>query len=79
MFQQVNVPILGLLENMAGEVFGTGTTATVAKQMGVPFLGASAGSKMVESGDMGVPLVALDKESPPARPSLPRRGAWRPS
>ncbi|GMV83673.1 MAG: iron-sulfur cluster carrier protein [Planctomycetota bacterium] len=65
MFQQVNIPILGLLENMAGSVFGTNTTEKVAREMGVPFLGSiPLDPKMVESGDLGVPLVALDKDAP---------------
>ncbi len=39
MYKKVNVPVLGVVENMAGEVFGRGGARAQAEQLGVPFLG----------------------------------------
>ena len=39
MFQQVNIPLLGMVENMTGEVFGRGGAKAKAEQTGIPFLG----------------------------------------
>ncbi|PIP89527.1 MAG: hypothetical protein COW79_12160, partial [Bdellovibrionales bacterium CG22_combo_CG10-13_8_21_14_all_38_13] len=36
MFHKTNVPILGVIENMAGEVFGSGGGQKAAEQFGVP-------------------------------------------
>jgi ATP-binding protein involved in chromosome partitioning len=58
MFQNVKVPILGIVENMAGAVFGAGGGEAFAQQMGVPFLGRlPLDAAVVESGDSGKPLV----------------------
>ena len=78
MFQAVNVPILGIIENMSGfvcpncqtvhNIFRSGGGERAAKQMAVPFLGTiPLDPRMVEAGDAGKPLVALDKNSPGAR------------
>jgi len=77
MFQQVNVPILGIIENMAGfvcpncntvhNIFRKGGGERMARELGVPLLGSiPLDPRMVEAGDMGRPLVALDKTSPGA-------------
>lgn len=42
MFQKVNVPILGVIENMSGGMFGSGGGNTLAAECSVPFLGAIA-------------------------------------
>ena len=39
MYQKVNVPILGFVENMSGEIFGQGGARKVAEELKVPFLG----------------------------------------
>lgn len=39
MFRQLNIPILGVVENMAGDVFGRGGAKEMARQQNVPFLG----------------------------------------
>jgi len=66
MFEQVKVPILGIVENMsylehAGEridVFGEGGGRRTAEQMGVPFLGELALDPAVRiGGDTGKPLA----------------------
>jgi ATP-binding protein involved in chromosome partitioning len=74
MFQKVNVPILGVVENMSyfqcphcGErtdVFGHGGARDEAAKLGVPFLGAVpllAGVRA--AGDAGVPTVVGAPES----------------
>ncbi len=39
MFGQVKIPVLGIVENMSGEIFGRGGAAVQAEKSGVPFLG----------------------------------------
>ena len=39
MYKQLNIPLLGVVENMTGEVFGRGGAQDMATQQGVPFLG----------------------------------------
>ncbi len=39
MFGQVNIPVLGIVENMTGEIFGRGGAKQQAEDSGVPFLG----------------------------------------
>jgi ATP-binding protein involved in chromosome partitioning len=39
MFRQLKVPMLGMIENMSGEVFGQGGVKRKAEQLGIPFLG----------------------------------------
>ncbi len=58
MFQNVKVPILGIVENMAGPIFGSGGGEAFAQQVGVPFLGRlPLDGQVVESGDTGKPVV----------------------
>ena len=38
-FQRLDVPVMGIVENMAGEVFGEGGGEQAAEALGVPFLG----------------------------------------
>lgn len=64
MFDQLNVPVLGVVENMAGEFFGSGGGEQFAEERGVPFLGRVPMSANVrEGGDFGRPVVAVDPES----------------
>lgn len=78
MFQQVNVPILGVIENMSGfvckhcgktsEIFRVGGGRKMALEFGVPFLGAiPLDPEIVMSGDHGKPLVESDSNSPAAK------------
>lgn len=39
MFNQVKIPVLGIVENMSGDIFGRGGAAAQAAKSGVPFLG----------------------------------------
>jgi ATP-binding protein involved in chromosome partitioning len=68
MFRQLNVPILGIVENMSGfecshchqttAVFKEGGGARLAKELGVPFLGAiPLDPAVMMSGDDGVPVL----------------------
>jgi ATP-binding protein involved in chromosome partitioning len=64
MFDQLNVPIIGVVENMAGEFFGSGGGERLAKERNVPFLGRVPMSINVrEGGDYGRPVVSQDPDS----------------
>ena len=64
MFDQLNVPVLGVVENMAGDFFGTGGGEQLAKERGVPFLGRVPLSANVrEGGDYGRPVVVYGMDS----------------
>jgi len=64
MFDQLNVPVLGVVENMAGDFFGTGGGEQLAKDRGVPFLGRIPLSANVrEGGDYGRPVVVYGMDS----------------
>jgi ATP-binding protein involved in chromosome partitioning len=74
MFQKVNVPILGVIENMSyfacphcgerTEIFGHGGARAEAERLGVPFLGQVPLLAAVrESGDAGTPIVLSAPES----------------
>ncbi len=39
MSRDLGVPVLGVVENMSGEVFGAGAGKRLSKELGVPFLG----------------------------------------
>jgi ATP-binding protein involved in chromosome partitioning len=39
MFQQLGAPILGIVENMAGDIFGRGGAQSAAQRLNLPFLG----------------------------------------
>jgi ATP-binding protein involved in chromosome partitioning len=73
MFRALQVPILGVVENMSFfelpdgskvDVFGEGAGETFAKEAGVPFLGAVPLDPAArEAGDKGVPAIVSDPES----------------
>ena len=74
MFQKVNVPILGLVENMSyfecpscqkrSEIFGHGGGKAEADRQGIPFLGAvPLHASIRKSGDAGNPITANSDES----------------
>lgn len=65
MFDQLDVPILGIVENMAGDFFGSGGGEKLAEQRNLTFLGRiplEAGVR--EGGDYGRPIVISNAESP---------------
>ncbi|NCP84694.1 MAG: Mrp/NBP35 family ATP-binding protein [Bacteroidetes bacterium] len=75
MFQKVNVPVLGIVENMAYfippdaldkkyHIFGQDGAKNLASKMGVPFLGEIPLEQFVrEGGDEGIPIVVGNPES----------------
>jgi ATP-binding protein involved in chromosome partitioning len=74
MFQKVNVPVLGIVENMSfyvcpkcgnrEEIFKHGGGEKTAKRLNVPFLGAiPIDPKVTIGGDAGVPIVVSDPKS----------------
>ncbi|MFQ5400760.1 MAG: Mrp/NBP35 family ATP-binding protein [Anaerolineae bacterium] len=65
MFEQLKVPIIGVVENMSGEFFGTGAGEKLAGDYGVHFLGTVPLDANVRvGGDSGRPIVISHPESP---------------
>ncbi|MBK6405671.1 MAG: Mrp/NBP35 family ATP-binding protein [Holophagales bacterium] len=73
MFQKVNVPLIGIIENMSGfecpkcghvePIFKTGGGEKTALQLGVPFLGRiPLDPRIALSGDAGMPIVAAEPD-----------------
>lgn len=70
MYHKVNVPVLGFVENMTGEIFGRGGARQTAEKMNVPFLGEVAIQTCIrELSDAGSIPKLLD-EGCPARDDL---------
>jgi len=58
------VPVMGIVENMAGDVFGEGGGEQAAAELGVPFLGrVCLESSIREGGDAGEPAVIYQPDS----------------
>ncbi|MBC8012750.1 MAG: iron-sulfur cluster carrier protein ApbC, partial [Methyloceanibacter sp.] len=77
MFRKVNVPVLGLVENMStfvcphcgerSDIFGHGGARSEAARLGVPFLGEVPLTLSIrETSDTGRPVVATAPDSPAA-------------
>jgi ATP-binding protein involved in chromosome partitioning len=77
MFRKMNVPILGLVENMSGfvcptchhetPIFSQGGGRRASAELGVPFLGAiPLDAELSEGGDEGRPIVLRNPGSPVA-------------
>jgi ATP-binding protein involved in chromosome partitioning len=66
-FQKLNVPVLGIVENMSGDIFGSGGGERAAAEMGVPFLGRiPLDPRVSRLGDEGRPATgAADVDTPP--------------
>ena len=78
MFQQVHVPLIGVVENMSyflcphcggrSDLFGHGGARHEAEKLGVPFLGeAPLHMSIRETSDAGAPVVATAPDSPQAK------------
>jgi ATP-binding protein involved in chromosome partitioning len=68
MAQKTNMRLLGVVENMSGETFGTGGGERLAEELGLPLLGRiPLDARLRKSGDAGEPLVESDPESEPAQ------------
>lgn len=65
MFRQVKIPVLGMVENMSGDLFGRGGTKAKAEELKVPFLGdVPAMPNIRELGDAGRLKDLFETESP---------------
>jgi len=68
MFHTLEVPILGIIENMRGEFFGSGGGEDLARIAKVPFLGAIPMEQSVRiGGDIGEPVVVSQPNSNAAK------------
>jgi ATP-binding protein involved in chromosome partitioning len=78
MFNRVNVPVLGIVENMSyflcpecgtrSDIFGHGGARREAQRLGVPFLGeVPLHMDIREKSDAGLPVVATMPDGPHAR------------
>ena len=78
MFRKVNVPLLGIIENMSHflctdcgtrhDIFGHGGAAAEAEKLGVPFLGEVPLEMAIRAtSDDGTPIVASQPDSPACR------------
>jgi len=75
MFRKVNVPVLGIVENMStficpncgtrSDIFGHGGARHEAERLGVPFLGEVPLAMTIrETSDAGLPVVATEPDGP---------------
>jgi ATP-binding protein involved in chromosome partitioning len=78
MFQRLEVPVLGLIENMSyfccpacghrAEIFGHGGARADAARMEIPFLGEiPLDLRIRETGDAGTPIVLAEPDGDIAR------------
>jgi ATP-binding protein involved in chromosome partitioning len=68
MAQKTNMRLIGVVENMTSDVFGTGGGERLAEQIGVPLLGqVPLDVRLRECGDEGEPLVLAEPESDTAQ------------
>jgi ATP-binding protein involved in chromosome partitioning len=78
MFRQVEVPVLGIVENMSyflcpacgtrSDIFGHGGAAAEARNLGVPFLGEVPLHMAIrEASDRGEPVTAIDPDGAHAK------------
>jgi ATP-binding protein involved in chromosome partitioning len=68
MAQKTGMRLLGVVENMAGDVFGSGGGERLAGELGIPLLGSVPLEPLVrECGDAAEPVVAAAPESAAAR------------
>lgn len=68
MFEKLDVPIIGIIENMSGEFFGSGGGKALAEKYEVEFLGTiPLDAKVRVGGDSGEPIVVIDPDSPAAK------------
>jgi ATP-binding protein involved in chromosome partitioning len=60
--------LLGVVENMSGEEFGSGGGRSLADELGVPLLGTVPLDRALrEAGDTGTPVVEAAPDAPSAR------------
>jgi ATP-binding protein involved in chromosome partitioning len=67
MAQKTNMRLVGVVENMSGEIFGSGGGQALADDLHVPLLGSvPLDPSLRVAGDAGEPLVASDPDAPAA-------------
>src|SRR5438128_2368746 len=68
MAQKTNMRLLGVVENMSGDVFGSGGGEELAGELGVPLLGTvPLDPALREQGDVGAPVVSAQPEADSAQ------------
>ncbi|MDX1664968.1 MAG: Mrp/NBP35 family ATP-binding protein [Candidatus Promineifilaceae bacterium] len=68
MFEKLDVPILGIVENMSGDFFGSGAGARLSAQYDTPLLGSiPLDANVRKGGDTGAPIVVSHPDSPAAQ------------
>lgn len=68
MAQKINMRLVGVIENMSGDVFGTGGGALLADELDVPLLGVVPLDPLLrEQGDLGEPIVASHPDAESAQ------------
>jgi ATP-binding protein involved in chromosome partitioning len=79
--RQLNVPVIGIIENMSGfvcpdcgkttHIFKKGGGEKVAKEYDVPFLGSiPLDPRVCEASDLGHPFITENPDSPAAKAFL---------
>ena len=59
--KKLNIPILGLIENMSGEIFGEGEVEETAKKEKISFLGRlELNAEIRKAGDKGTPFATKE-------------------
>lgn len=72
MARRSHMPVVGVIENMTGDVFGHGGGQLLADELGVALLGSiPLDQSVVSGGDTGKPVV-LEPDSAPAATALAR-------
>ncbi|HEY3205947.1 MAG TPA: Mrp/NBP35 family ATP-binding protein [Gaiellaceae bacterium] len=67
MAQKTNMRLIGVVENMSGDIFGVGGGDQLAGELHVPFLGSvPLDPSLREAGDAGRPLVTSNPAAPAA-------------
>jgi ATP-binding protein involved in chromosome partitioning len=65
MFEKLDVPIIGIVENMSGDFFGEGAGVQLAETYNIEFLGSvPLDAKVRVGGDSGEPIVVVHPEAP---------------
>ncbi len=70
MYQQVKIPILGMVENMTGDLFGKGGARETAAEKGIPFLGEISSDPAIRIQSDESRLGELFKQESAARTNL---------
>jgi ATP-binding protein involved in chromosome partitioning len=81
MYEKLNIPVLGLIENMSyfvcpscsheSDIFGRGGGERLAEELDIAFLGAiPISERLRHGGDTGMPIMLSEPESPAAEAFL---------